>query len=213
MLKPTKLTITDPRSSIVEKLSQIRPPQQFVSFFFVRFDDPLSLNAETIIRSCIQQLVSAIDMDTLDPKAVSALDEQLSQARSALFSFDLLSDLYLSAANAIKQWFIVIDGLDECSTDQQSKLLKFFKGILSGNDATRNIRLILASRETCTNAIRSTFPGSQRLVTGLESTSIDIDSYVDDIIIDKLSTGELVVSDPRLLKEILTTIASKEQGM
>ncbi len=82
-----------------------------------------------------------------------------------------------------------------------------------GNDATRNIRLILASRETCTNAIRSIFPGSQRLVTGLESTSIDIDSYVDDIIIDKLSTGELVVSDPRLLKEILTTIASKEQGM
>ncbi|KLO83775.1 Uncharacterized protein LW93_559 [Fusarium fujikuroi] len=200
-------------SSIVEKLSQIRPPQQFVSFFFARFDDPLSLNAETIIRSCIQQLVSAIDMDTLDQKVVFALDEQLSQARLALFSFDFLSDLYLSAAKAIKQWFIVIDGLDECSTDQQSKLLKFFQGIISRNDTTPNISVVFASRETCTNAIRSIFPGSQRLLTGLESTSVDIDSYVDDIIIDKLSTGELVVSDPRLLKEILTTIASKEQGM
>ncbi|RKL44968.1 hypothetical protein BFJ72_g3618 [Fusarium proliferatum] len=211
--KPTKLTIIDPRSSIVEKLSQIRPPQQFVSFFFARFDDPLSLNAETIIRSCIQQLVSAIEMDTLDQKVVSALDEQLSQARSALFSFDFLSDLCLSAAKAIKQWFIVIDGLDECSTDQQSKLLKFFQGIISRSDTTPNISVVFASRETCTNAIRSIFPESQRVVTGLESTSVDIDSYVDDIIMDKLSTGELVVSDPRLLKEILTTIASKEQGM
>ncbi|KAG4258041.1 hypothetical protein FPRO03_02996 [Fusarium proliferatum] len=200
-------------SSIVEKLSQIRPPQQFVSFFFARFDDPLSLNAETIIRSCIQQLVSAIDMDTLDPKFVCALDEQLSQARLALFSFEFLSDLYLSAAKAIKQWFIVIDGLDECSTDEQSKLLKFFQGITSRNDTTRNISFVFASRETCTNAIKSIFPESQRLVTGLESTSVDIDSYVDDIIMDKLSTGELVVSDPRLLKEILTTISSKEQGM
>ncbi|VZI10230.1 unnamed protein product [Fusarium fujikuroi] len=187
-------------SSIVEKLSQIRPPQQFVSFFFARC-------------SCIQQLVSAIDMDTLDPKVVSALDEQLSQAKLALFSFEFLSDLYLSAAKAIKQWFIVIDGLDECSTDQQSKLLKFFQGIISRNDTTSNISVVFASRETCTNTIRSIFPQSQRLVTGLESTSVDIDSYVDDIIINKLSTGELVVSDPRLLKEILTTIASKEQGM
>ncbi|CZR42635.1 uncharacterized protein FPRO_09938 [Fusarium proliferatum ET1] len=200
-------------SSIVEKLSQIRPPHQFVSFFFVRFDDPLSLNAETVIRSCIQQLVSAIDMDSLDPRVVSELDEHLSRAKLALFSFDLLSDLYLSAAKAIKQWFIVIDGLDECSTDQQSKLLKFFQGIISRNNTTRNISVVFASRETCTNAIRSIFPESQRLVTGLESTSVDIDSYVDDIIIDKLSTGELVVSDPRLLREILTTIASKEQGM
>lgn len=184
-----------------------------MSFFFVRFDDPLSLNAETVIRSCIQQLVSAIDMDSLDPRVVSELDEHLSRAKLALFSFDLLSDLYLSAAKAIKQWFIVIDGLDECSTDQQSKLLKFFQGIISRNNTTRNISVVFASRETCTNAIRSIFPESQRLVTGLESTSVDIDSYVDDIIIDKLSTGELVVSDPRLLREILTTIASKEQGM
>ncbi|KAH7168411.1 hypothetical protein DER46DRAFT_552130 [Fusarium sp. MPI-SDFR-AT-0072] len=200
-------------SSIVEKLSQIRPPQQFVSFFFVRFDDPLSLNAETIIRSCVQQLVSAIAMDSLDQKVASELDQYLSQAKLALFSVELLSDLYLSAAKAIKHWFIVIDGLDECSTDQQSKLLKFFHGIVSGNDTTRNISVLFSSRETCTNAIRRTFPGSRRLVTGLQSTSADIGSYVDDIIIDKLSTGELVVNDPNLLNEILKTIASKEQGM
>ncbi|KAF5590842.1 uncharacterized protein FSUBG_10706 [Fusarium subglutinans] len=200
-------------SSIVEKLSQIRPPDQFVSFFFARFDDPLSLDAETIVRSCIQQLVSVIDMDSLDQKTASELDEYLSQAKLALFSLDLLSHLYHSAAKAIKQWFIVIDGLDECSADQQSKLLKFFQGIISGNDTTRYISVIFASRETCTNAIRSIFPDSKRLVTGLQSTSTDIGSYVDDIIIDKLSTGELVISDPSLLNEILRTIASKEQGM
>ncbi|KAF5963212.1 hypothetical protein FBULB1_13549 [Fusarium bulbicola] len=213
VLKPTKLTVIDFRSSIVEKLSQIRPPDQFVSFFFARFDDPLSLDAETIIRSCIQQLVSVIDMDSLDQKIASELDKYLSQAKLALFSLDLLSRLYHSAAKAIKQWFIVIDGLDECSADQQFKLLKFFQGIISRNDTTRYISVIFASRETCTNAIRSIFPDSKRLVTGLQSTSTDIGSYVDDIIIDKLSTGELVISDPGLLNEILRTIASKEQGM
>ncbi|PNP79413.1 hypothetical protein FNYG_07248 [Fusarium nygamai] len=73
--------------------------------------------------------------------------------------------------------------------------------------------ILISSREACTNAITSTFPGSQRLRTGLQSTSADIGSYVDDIIIDKLSNGELVINDPNLLSEILETIASKEQGM
>ncbi|KAF5647479.1 hypothetical protein F52700_1339 [Fusarium sp. NRRL 52700] len=200
-------------SSIVEKLSQIRPPEQFVSFFFARFDDPHSLNADTIIRSCIQQLISAIDMDSLDQNIASELDENLSEAKLALFSLNLLSRLYHSAAKAIKQWFIVIDGLDECSADQQSKLLKFYQDIISRNDTMHYISVIFASRETCTNAIRSIFPGSKRLVTGQHSTSADIGSYVDDIIIDKLSTGQLVISDPMLLDEILRTIASKEQGM
>ncbi|KAF4958429.1 hypothetical protein FGADI_2351 [Fusarium gaditjirri] len=81
------------------------------------------------------------------------------------------------------------------------------------NDAALNINILISSREACTNAIRGTFPGSQRLVTGLQKTSADIAEYVEDIIVEKLSTGELVVSDPSLVDEILKTIASKEQGM
>ncbi|KAF5585825.1 hypothetical protein FPANT_7379 [Fusarium pseudoanthophilum] len=200
-------------SSIVEKLSQVRPPQQFVSFFFVRFDDPLSLDADTILRSCVQQLISAINIDSLDRQIASELDKSLSEAKWSLFSLESLSKLYLSAAQAIEHWFMVVDGLDECNNDQQSRFLRFFQGLLSGNNTACNISILISSRETCTNAIRSTFPGSQRLTTGLKSTSADIGSYVDDIIIDKLSTGELVISDPNLLNEILETIASKEQGM
>ncbi|RBR11157.1 hypothetical protein FVER53590_01723 [Fusarium verticillioides] len=200
-------------SSIVEKLSQVRPPQQFVSFFFVRFDDPLSLDADTILRSCVQQLISAINIDSLDQQIASELDRSLSEAKWSLFSLESLSKLYLSAAQAIEHWFMVVDGLDECNNDQQSRLLRFFQGLLTGNNTACNISILISSRETCTNAIRSTFPGSQRLTTGLKSTSADIGSYVDDIIIDKLSTGELVISDPNLLNEILETIASKEQGM
>jgi hypothetical protein len=184
-----------------------------VSFFFVRFDDPLSLDADTILRSCVQQLISAINIDSLDQQIASELDKSLSEAKWSLFCLESLSKLYLSAAQAIEHWFMVVDGLDECNNDQQSRLLRFFQGLLSGNNTACKISILISSRETCTNAIRSTFPGSQRLTTGLESTSADIGSYVDDIIIDKISTGELVISDPNLLNEILETIASKEQGM
>ncbi|WKT47235.1 hypothetical protein QSH57_012140 [Fusarium oxysporum f. sp. vasinfectum] len=200
-------------SLVVEKLSQIRPPQQFVSFFFIRFDDPLSLDADTIIRSCVQQLLSAIVTDDLDQRLASELDKHLSEAKLALFSLDQLSRLYSYAAKAIKSWFIVLDGLDECNTGQQSRLLKFFQAVVSRAGASSHISILLSSRETCTNAIKRSFPGSQRLVTGLQNTSADIGAYVDDIIIEKLSTGELVVSDPSLIDEILKTIASKEQGM
>ncbi|KAF4435897.1 hypothetical protein F53441_13405 [Fusarium austroafricanum] len=200
-------------SSIVERLSRTSPPQQFVSFFFLRFDDPLSLDADTIIRSCVQQLLSAISMDRVSQDMAAELDECLSQAKSNLFSYESLTRLYAAASNTIKNWFVILDGLDECSTGQQSRLLKFFREVLFNTRPDHRMKILLSSRETCTSSIRRIFPGSERLVTGQKQTSADIDAYVNDIIQDKLDAGELAVRDPELEYEIFDTIRRKEQGM
>ncbi|KIL92173.1 hypothetical protein FAVG1_04580 [Fusarium avenaceum] len=199
-------------SSIVEKLSQARPPQQFVSFFFLQFNDSVSLDTDTIIRSCVQQFLSTVSIGDSDSDKISDLDERVQQAKSSMFSREQLLELYSTASKLVKEWFIIIDGLDECTNSQQLSLLKFFKGVESLGEP-HCIKLLFSSREACSKTISQIFPTSTRLVTGRQETSSDISVYVEDIIIDKISTGELAVYDPELIHEIADTIASKEQGM
>ncbi|KAG5664903.1 hypothetical protein KAF25_008637 [Fusarium avenaceum] len=199
-------------SSIVEKLSQARPPNQFVSFFFLQFNDSVSLDTETITRSCVQQILSTASIGDSDPESISELDERVQEAKSSMFSREQLLELYSTASTLVKDWFIVIDGLDECSNSQQLSLLKFFKDVESLGE-TRCIKMLFSSREACSKVIGQIFPASTRLVTGRQETSSDIGVYVEDIIIDKVSSGELVVHDPGLIDEIANTIASKEHGM
>ncbi|KAM0351841.1 hypothetical protein ACHAPU_002354 [Fusarium lateritium] len=200
-------------SSIVERLAQVQPPQQFVSFFFLHFHDSISLDTETVIRSCVQQLLSAASAATHGQDAASNLDLILQLTKSSFFSRQHLTQLYITASSLVKDWFVVIDGLDESDAVQEQDILNFFAGVLQRLDKPLRIKLLLSSRETSSNAISHTFTGSKRLLTGLRNTSSDIRAYADDILTEKLSTGGLVVEDTALVDEILQTISSKEQGM
>ncbi|KAM0542202.1 hypothetical protein ACHAPJ_012894 [Fusarium lateritium] len=201
-------------SSIVEKLCQIQEPQQFTSFFFLRFDDPQSLIPETIIRSCIQQALSAISMDNVG--STPSIDELLERAKRDMFSTSSLQNLYSAASWTVEDWFIVLDGLDECSPDHQSDLLKFFREFPAfswDSSQAPRIKIIFSSRETSSSTVDRIFPDCSRLMTGLHHTSADIGAYAEDIIIEKLRSRELVVGDPEIVNEILNAIISKEQGM
>lgn len=202
------------RSSIIEKLCQVRLPERFTSFAFLRFDDRQSLDPETVIRSCVQQLLSALPLKDLDPVLLSKIDDALKSTTSELLSDASLVVLYSAVSASVPEWFIVLDGLDEGALDQQSRLLEFFRKVL-GSSSTKDpsIRLLISSRETSSTAIDHVFPGRVRLMTGLCHTSADICTYAEDIINAKLAVGDLVLGNSGIAKEILETIASKEQGM
>ncbi|EMT62809.1 Vegetative incompatibility protein HET-E-1 [Fusarium odoratissimum] len=200
-------------SSVVDKLFENRPPQQFTSFFFLRFDDPSSLDPHTIIRSCLQQLLSAIPMADLRPGLASDIDDCLERNKELNFALPSLRQLYYHASEAVDTWFIILDGLDEFAPNQQSTLLDFLSRVIDTLPESRSIKILFSSRETSSNAIQRAFPNCPQLMTGGQCTSDDISAFVEDILKEKVKAYELVVSDPRLLDEIRETIDSKKQGM
>ncbi|KAM0082216.1 hypothetical protein ACKRZS_005584 [Fusarium odoratissimum] len=200
-------------SSVVDKLFQNRPPQQFTSFFFLRFDDASSLDPHTIIRSCLQQLLSAIPMADLRPGLASDIDDCLERNKELNFALPSLRQLYYHASEAVDTWFIILDGLDEFAPNQQSTLLDFLSRVIDTLPESRSIKILFSSRETSSNAIQRAFPNCPQLMTGGQCTSDDISAFVEDILKEKVKAYELVVSDPRLLDEIRETIDSKKQGM
>ncbi|RSL78210.1 hypothetical protein CEP51_008403 [Fusarium floridanum] len=200
-------------TSIVEHLCQIRQPNQFISFFFSRFDDPITLTSDTIIRSLVQQLLSVAPMETMDPALASEIADFLQKAQSNFFSLEALGKLYQAASKFTQDWFILIDGVDECESEQRRLLYDFFSGFLNTCSGPQRVKILFSSRETTKQEIDGSFGAVERLITGTSNTSADIVAFAEDVIATKLARGELVVRDPEIIGDILQAIASKEEGM
>ncbi|RTE72151.1 hypothetical protein BHE90_013442 [Fusarium euwallaceae] len=200
-------------TSIVEHLCQIRQPNQFISFFFSRFDDPITLASDTIVRSLVQQLLSVAPMETMNPALASEIADFLQKAQSNFFSLEALGKLYQAASKFTQDWFILIDGVDECESEQRRLLYDFFSGFLNTCSGPQRVRILFSSRETTKQEIDGSFGAVERLITGTSNTSADIVAFAEDVIATKLARGELVVRDPEIIGDILQAIASKEEGM
>lgn len=207
------MSLTNNSSHVIERLVKRKQKSQFVSFFLFRFDDADSLKAGFLIRSLVRQLLSAV-VETNESPLAPEFSERLQEARSSFFSVESLMRLYTGTSSLFSEWFIVLDGVDECHLDEQGKLYDFFQSLIENWSESQPIKIMISSRETAEVAIDRHFSVS-RVTTGYDSTSADIKAYVQDILQSKLdsATNPLIVEDRGIIDEIVTTILSKEEGM
>ncbi|KAH7124811.1 hypothetical protein B0J13DRAFT_565659 [Dactylonectria estremocensis] len=200
-------------SRIIEHICQTKQHGQFISFILCQFDDHTSLRADTILRSLVQQMLSTIAINTITPVLYTELMKTLKQAKDNFFPREELQNIYEHASKLSKDWFIVVDGLDECHRDEQQTLYEFFSQLLSESSTPQRIKVLFSCRETTVKDVDRAFPSVSRLFTGSSQTSNDIMVYAKDIIAAKQATKDLVVANVRLIDEILHAIELKEQGM
>ncbi|KPM39248.1 hypothetical protein AK830_g7313 [Neonectria ditissima] len=200
-------------SRIVESLCQRKQHNQFISFFFSRFDDLDSLKAHTIIRSLIQQVLASVSSDSISLLSATELAESLKVAQDQYFSFDTLQDLLHKSCDFFEKWIVVVDGVDECPPDEQTQLYRFLSRCVEDNPSSHKIKILLSSRETTQIHIDRIFKSVSRLTTGFNRTSADIKVYAEDVLQAKLSSMQLVVGDAAIIDQIIDVIAAKEQGM
>lgn len=143
----------------------------------------------------------------------SEIADCLQKAQDNFFSLDTLGKLYETASKFTQDWFILIDGVDECESEQQRLLYDFLSRFLDTCSGPQRIKILFSSRETTKQDIERSFGSVERLITGTSNTSDDIVAFAEDVIVAKLSRGELVVRDPEIIGDILQAIASKEEGM
>ncbi|KAJ4152469.1 hypothetical protein NW754_004265 [Fusarium falciforme] len=152
-------------------------------------------------------------METMNAALASEIADCLQKAQDNFFSLDTLGKLYETASKFTQDWFILIDGVDECESEQQRLLYDFLSRFLDTCSGPQRIKILFSSRETTKQDIERSFGSVERLITGTSNTSDDIVAFAEDVIVAKLSRGELVVRDPEIIGDILQAIASKEEGM
>lgn len=152
-------------------------------------------------------------METMDPALASWIADCLQKTQSNFFSLDTMGELYKVASKFTQDWFILIDGVDECEHKQQQLLFDFLSRFINTCSGPQRVRVLFSSRETTIKEIEMSFRAVERLMTGKSNTSADIVAFAEDVIDTKQARGELVLGDPGIVGDILKTIASKEEGM
>lgn len=186
---------------MIEKVS----PKDVVAFFFCRFDEPESLKAETIIGSVTRQLVSDLPL-----KAFRAFNQESTHGTS------IISFLEATLSHS-RQYFIMLDGLDECAEAQVKEVADIFHGLLL---STRlRVKLFWSSRPNVLGWLPKKFLNQQRIdletVENQSRVAHDIRKLIRITLEEWLDgeTPELQLNDPTLIKTILDHLGEEAQGM
>lgn len=173
-----------------------------VSFFFAESGNQESLSAETIIRSILRQRLNS----TQTPQDVLDGLERLDSSPE-LNEFVELLRLVMPPP---KISYVIIDGLDECEKADRDRLLKALSSfIISGG----NIRLLLASRDSVRGEIQNRFPAFDSFLMDCPPALNGIARFIEDILEEKLESGELTLTDDSLKGEIKQALSDGAQGM
>lgn len=191
-------------ASIIDKILIERPDSDhLITFFFVQFDDRLSIKAEIIVKSILRQ---ALDQSGLTDK----LEEVLGEAQVSLAGVEKLLDVFRHLVVSLRRLYILIDGLDECEKPERGELLKILSSLAALGS---NIRIFLSGRDSVSAEVERRFPSRHNVFVSSSLTRPDIDKYIDGAVQDKLESEELVVRDATLVQEIKMALREGAEGM
>ncbi|KAI0107738.1 hypothetical protein GGR51DRAFT_514909 [Nemania sp. FL0031] len=188
-------------TSVIDHLLTERwHPMSFVSFFFVCFDNQSSLDAETIFRSILRQRLGP-DF----PKEVETRLKKLDLSFKLPEIINLLHTAFVSDTH-----YIVIDGVDECEKASRQALLEGLSLLASLEPGAK---IFLSSRESLSGEVRKFFPSLQHVSMDCAAMDLDIKSYIEDTINEKIDCEDLIVRDGNLPMEIKQALINGSNGM
>ncbi|MCJ1417303.1 hypothetical protein MMC32_003645 [Xylographa parallela] len=194
-------------ANVIEDL-MLAFPAAVVAYFFCRHDEVESLETRTIIGSIVRQILEGVKPNMADT---------IENYRGGKLDADQLL-IYLENLLPIGQqrYFIVIDGIDECSETTIRALLKHIQFLLVSKHV---FRIYLACRPdvlrwapTLLQPHRNGTSQLRRVVT-MSEASHEIATYIENTLAERLASEDLCLGDPTLILTIRDTLSENTHGM
>ena len=186
---------------LIEKVS----PKDVTAFFFCRFDETESLKAKTIVGSVARQLLS-----DLPAKEFCAFNQKSIDETSIISALEVM-------LSHTREYFIVLDGLDECEEAQVKEVAGIFHGLLLSPHL--HIKLFWSSRPNVLSWLPRRFLTQQHIdletVENQSRVAHDIRKFILVTLEEWLEgeTPELQIGDPTLIITIQDRLEKEAQGM
>jgi hypothetical protein len=111
-----------------------------ICHFYFKHDDKERQGGEQVIRELLRQLVYQIDR--LPPTLSTTLEELYNKSKTGLPPKQAaIVELFISSSNNFRSTFVFLDGLDECTTETQDKIV-----ILIRRFCESGVRVFLTSQ-------------------------------------------------------------------
>lgn len=190
-------------ANIVDDLSLLNAKERvLVAYFFCRHDVPESLKARTIVGSLARQLLCTITDLSLPAKSCQNLH--------IVGDIDKVLRLLLQGFSSPIKVYFVIDGLDECDSEDREGLLEALRVI----QEKLEVRICISFREEPNSDLQSI---SSQLVSAclvpIPLDNPDIEAFIKADLERCLQKECLTLGDPRLKFEIQDALLEGSQGM
>ena len=191
---------------LTEKADEKSHVKISVAFFLVRFDDQESTKADVILRSILRQ---AIDMAGLDDHIRKMLekwqDDPLSETEDVV-------EMLCTVSKKLRNFYIVIDGLDECGRKDRDSLIK---GLFATYLVAPQVKIFLCGRESMSREVEKAFKFQSLIHLSMDCrpAESDIPKYIESAVQERLQSEELIVGNQTLIDEIKQALTRGADGM
>ena len=193
---------------MIDSLSQeVHRPDTAVAYFYCEYAEQETLECSVILGTIIQQLLigrRVID-EVIAAKIRIAYDDGLRKASLT----DLVSCLERIILDFYHRVYIVLDGVDEASTDVQEKLFSILAK-LSASCSTL-LRLYISTREII--LIPHHFPRCLSFELSESRLSEDIELYIKSSVQERLHSFPVMVIYPYLEQSAIRELTAKAKGL
>jgi cytidylate kinase len=174
-------------------------------YFFCEYDNELSTQATTVLKSIIRQLLDQED-DAFTANETS-IDELLKNPHDLRLLEGLLSDV-ISSWNSV---VIILDGIDECTLTELELLLKALRNTMR-RQAT-GMKIYLSGDDHVSDLVNSLLDPKSVAVTRMPEAETDLVELVQQLVNARREDGDLVVDDPNLYQKLIDVLCTRSQGL
>ncbi|KXG54509.1 uncharacterized protein PGRI_076530 [Penicillium griseofulvum] len=173
-----------------------------VAFFFARYDVAETLKARTAIGSLVRQFLSQV----VDLRQAC----QVLEATSHRIPFERMLGLLQSVLKPDFKAFVVVDGLDEMSTDERELFLRDLYNL----KASFQLSICLSFRQE-PNTSLNIGPASRfnAKIVPIPPNTSEIETFITEELERRLESRRLEIRDPILPLEIRDSLVEGSQGM
>ena len=193
---------------MIDSLSQeIDRPDTAVAYFYCEYADQETLDCSVILGTLIQQLLRGrpIIEEVIATKIRKAYDDGLRKASPT----DLVECLEQVILDSYHRVYIVLDGVDEASTDAQENL---FRNLAKLSASCRSLlRLYISTREI--TLIPHHFPSYLGFDVTESHGSEDIELYIKSSVQERLHSLPVIVRYPYLEQSAVRELTAKAKGL
>ena len=179
-------------SSVIEELIITRAGDASVSYFFCRDDDLESLKARAIMGSLARQLLSGISAILFDKvnQDIGPMTLDIEQVSSHL----------LALLPPTGQYIIVLDGLDECESEEVQNLFETLRRLLKSS--IHNFKLFWTGRSNFVARVDKWFPSNFHVSISRSKNGAEISDFIELALDEALEFGKLQLRDPNIIVKI-----------
>ena len=190
-------------SSVVEKLMVTKEADVSIGYFFCRGDDVESLKARAIMGSLARQFLSYIPTESFN-----TIDRDVG---GIALNIDQIVSHLLRILPPNIQYIIVLDGLDECESDELYHLFDTLQSFLGSPNHI--FKLFWTGRSDFIAKVSHRLPSDFHVAISQSKNGPEISNFIELALDEALENGKLQIRDPQLIVKIQDALGTGAREM